>query len=104
MSRLLAAVTRFFDGVPVKRVHPVELVFLLVVSFVFVLILSLFMPALRTDPGAFGAAYIGSASGSFLAASGLRFRTHPKQALAVLAFLLVSLTIVSALVRALFGN
>lgn len=104
MSRLIAAITRFFDGVPLKRVRPGEMVFMLIVSLVFVLILSLFIPGLRGDPGGFGAAYVGAASGSFLAASGLRLRAHPKQFLAVLAFLLVSLTIVSALVRALLGN
>lgn len=104
MSRLIAAITRFFEGVPVKRVLPGEMVFLLIVSLVFVVTLSVFMPGLRSDPGAFGAAFIGAASGSFLAASGLRLRAHPKQFLAVLAFLLVSLVIVSALVRALLGN
>ena len=98
--RLAIAISRFFEGVPLRPITPWVGVRGLAIAAVFTTIVAAIMPPeMRWDAVGMGAVFLGCFTGIVVSDAGLSIREYPKQTIAVIVAISLSVLCAAAVVK-----
>lgn len=99
--RLEFALSRFFEGVPLRPITPWVGVRGLAIAAVFTTIVAVVMPSeMRWDVVGLGAVFLGCFIGIVISDAGLNIREYPKQTIAVIVVISLAVLCAGAVVKA----